>query len=281
MAGVTTLAPFGLLGEEIHAQNDTWFELNPDQLEEIHDIFNYATAFMWFCGYAAVLLKLRADKSALGLSQQTLLALFLSELNNVVLQVYLSAKYRFPLGLSFYFCDLITTLASLACFMYVRHRFANSYEKDRDTFGLRFLSPFLGTAAANKFYWVVLYLIAFAVALPLYVFRRSPLGFFWSMYECFDDALLAVALIPQLFMFYNKRPRKVSSLMGRFVVCLFFARCFALTYWVTYPLFKSGDIPSRGLHMATEILNILILADFCYYYLKAKMAGQGDIALPI
>jgi len=234
-----------------------------------------------FLAYAAVLWKLQTDRSALGMSLQTLFALVFTEINNVILQVMLSHKYKFPLGAAFYVCDVATTALSTFCFFYVLKHFYATYESTKDTFGLKFFRAVFGAQVARSSYWLFLYLVAFMLAVPLFLFRRSPLPGAFSIYECFDDALLAVALLPQLYMFYNKRPRKVSGILGNFIIFLLMARLCALTYWLTYPLFKRGAIPSRGLHIATESLNILILIDFLYYYLVAKAKGMADISLPI
>lgn len=50
---------------------------------------------------------------------------------------------------------------------------------------------------------------------------------------------------------------------------------------LTFPLFHANPPSGRGIHLATEALNILILLDFLYHYVKAKLSGQEDIALPI
>lgn len=50
---------------------------------------------------------------------------------------------------------------------------------------------------------------------------------------------------------------------------------------LSFPLFHRLQPTGRGIHLATEALNILILLDFLYYYVKAKLAGEEDIALPI
>lgn len=50
---------------------------------------------------------------------------------------------------------------------------------------------------------------------------------------------------------------------------------------LSFPLFHRSQPTGRGIHLATEALNILILLDFLYYYVKAKLSGQEDIALPI
>eukprot|EP00919_Chromeraceae_sp_WS-2016_P063748 GHVR01150885.1.p1 GENE.GHVR01150885.1~~GHVR01150885.1.p1 ORF type:complete len:270 (-),score=25.46 GHVR01150885.1:18-827(-) len=254
---------------------------NNYRFDFLHDALNYATAIFWFLAYLTILLKVHRDKSALGISLQSLFALFLSELNNVILQILLSFSYSFTLGKAFWACDVSTTLLSFLAWWYIFNFYYSSYERDRDTFGLKFCKLVLDPKKARAVYPLFVYLVALILTIPLFLLRRTRLSVVFSLYECMDDTLLAIALIPQLYMFYNKRPRKVSNLLGDFVVLLFMARMCALIYWLSYPLFHPGSVPSRGLHIGTEILNIIILADFLYHFAKAKYRRESDISLPI
>uniref|UniRef100_A0A0G4F9T4 ER lumen protein-retaining receptor n=1 Tax=Chromera velia CCMP2878 TaxID=1169474 RepID=A0A0G4F9T4_9ALVE len=251
-----------------------------DSYEWVHDMMNYGTALFWFLGYVIIIWKVKKDRSAAGISLQSLFALFLSEFNNVVLQVILAWTYNFSLGLAFWICDVSTSILSFFSWYHIFTKYYSSYEKDRDTFGLKFCRV-LPNNLGKKVYAFFLYFVAFVITIPLFIFRRTRLPTLYSLYECFDDTMLALALIPQLYMFYNRRPRRVSSLLGHFVVLLFIARLCALSYWLTYPIFHSGAIPSRGLHICTELFNLLILLDFLYYYLVAAVKGEKDIALPL
>jgi len=257
----------------------------------LHDLLNYATAASWFCGYVALLQKLRRDRSALGLSLQTLTALVISELNTllIILFVYISKGIHF--GVDFILCDVATVVVSGWTLLTIHRKFFNSYEEDRDTFGKKFcpcssskgrsqygVSPGL---ISRRVHWLFLYLLAACFAVPLFVFRRQSLPPLLSFFECFDDMLLALALLPQLSMFYGKRPRRVSHLLGRFVVFLLLARVCSLFYWLTDPLFRSEPIPGRGVHISTEIINLAILSDFTYYYLTSSYKGHKDINLPL
>ncbi|EEA05326.1 uncharacterized protein CMU_023310 [Cryptosporidium muris RN66] len=263
----------------------------------IHDIFNYATAVSWLLGYCSLFLKLHRDQNAAGLSLQTLFMLVLTELNHVLILIVMTAYFKVPLGIDFYICDCSTVLISLATFSYIIFSFYDSYEEEKDTFGLNVASCIFESiigktnkndvlerkihTLAKRFHWIVAYLISLLASIPLFLFRRSHLPMLLSFWECYIDMQLTFALVPQLYMFYNKKPRKVSSLLAHFVVFILLARILMLLYWATYPLFKYTSIPGRKLHITTEFLNIIILAHFMFYFIRAKLLGQRDIPLPI
>lgn len=264
----------------------------------IHDVLNYSTAVFWFLAYAAIVQKVHKERNAYGLSFQTLFALVVVETSNVVLITSLLAYHTKPFHADFFLVDCTSAMISICVFVYLCRNFWSTYEKQRDTFGQKYLRllkiPSCGPAGHVCF----LYILAFVVSFSMFLLRRSPhapsisdltrygngrlaIGMLLSLWECFNDSVLALALLPQLFMFYNKRPRKVTNLLGTFVAMLFCARMLAFIYWLSFPLFHRGQPTGRGIHLATEALNILILLDFLYYYIKAKLSGQEDIALPI
>eukprot|EP00922_Rhytidocystis_sp_ex-Travisia-forbesii_P066104 GHVS01098169.1.p1 GENE.GHVS01098169.1~~GHVS01098169.1.p1 ORF type:complete len:285 (+),score=18.92 GHVS01098169.1:293-1147(+) len=255
----------------------------------IHDLLNYGTAFWWFVAYASLLQKLKRERSSLGLSLQTLLALVFVEVNNVVLIVCLAVYLGKPVfHLDFWIVDCTTALMSAYTFIYVYRSFYASYEKQKDTFGKKIFGLFCCFQVfTDKYYGLFIYFLSALIALPIFLCRHSlsmtsSLGAsLLSYWECFDDSVLALALLPQLFMFYNKRPRKVNALLGRFVVCLLLARVLAFAYWLTFPWFHASPQRGRGVHLFTEALNILVLADFVFYYIKAKLKGQEHVTLPI
>eukprot|EP00918_Siedleckia_nematoides_P036133 GHVU01078548.1.p1 GENE.GHVU01078548.1~~GHVU01078548.1.p1 ORF type:complete len:306 (-),score=33.56 GHVU01078548.1:468-1385(-) len=249
-----------------------------------HEGLNYLTAVLWLSSYAALLMKLKRDRSALGLSLQTLLALALSEVNNVFISLVLYNLAGTPIGYDFFLCDLMTLFLSVSVLIAVFRRFRNSYEEDKDAFGASLFNISSSRSSAfyrNRVHWLALYLIAFVLAVPLHALRRTALPSALSFWECFDEILLAIALLPQLYMFYSRRPRKVTHFLGTFVVFMLLARISSFCYWLLEPLFHPLHSGGRGLRMCTEGLNVCILVDFAYYYVTAKSQGFSDIALPI
>ncbi|EPR62096.1 hypothetical protein TGME49_224800 [Toxoplasma gondii ME49] len=267
-------------------------------LSFLHDLLNYATALLWLLAYVALMLKVQRERNAYGLSFQSLFALVWVEVSNVLLILCLLVYHNKPIHAEFFIVDCSSALISLAAFVYINRYFSSTYESQRDNFGKRFCRMLCGKFCVEKFSWLFLYFVAFVISCPMFLLRRSkyaaPLSViasngslrlialtFLSFWECFNDSVLALALVPQLFMFYNKRPRKVTNLLGTFVALLFFARICAFLYWLTFTWFHTSEPTGRGIHLLTEALNILILLDFLYHYIRAKLAGERDISLPI
>ncbi|CDJ69582.1 hypothetical protein, conserved [Eimeria necatrix] len=266
----------------------------------LHDALNYSTAVFWLLAYGAVLQKVQRERSACGVSFQTLFALVVVEVSNVLLILSLLAFHGKPFHLDFFLVDCTSAAVSIWAFVHLFRNFRTSYEQQRDSFGLKYLRLLRLRCCCAAGHLCCLYLLSFLLSFSMFLLRRSPhaalarssssssssssrvaLGLLLSLWECFNDSVLALALLPQLQMFYSKRPRKVSHLLGTFVAMLFCARVLAFLYWLSFPLFHRSEPTGRGIHLATEALNILILLDFLYYYVKAKLAGQEDIALPI
>jgi len=255
-----------------------------------HDALNYATAASWLCGYIALLQKLRRDRSAIGLSMQTLTALVISECNTLIIILLFYLLNHIEFGIGFVLCDVATVVVSAWTLLIIHRKFSNSYEEDRDVFGMKFClcSPKARQQIRGKrslfqrrMHWGFLYILSAALALPIFFLRRQSMPHWLSYFECFDDVLAALALLPQLFMFYSKRPRRVSQLLGRFVIFLLLARVCSFAFWLTDPLFRIKTIPGRGVHLVSELMNVAILSNFTYYYFTASYKGLKDINLPL
>ncbi|PFH35303.1 hypothetical protein BESB_061900 [Besnoitia besnoiti] len=263
-------------------------------LSFFHDLLNYCTAVLWLFAYVALMMKVHRERNAYGLSFQSLFALVWVEVSNVLLIISLLLYHDKAVHMEFFVVDCSSALVSLGVFLYINRYFSSTYESQRDNFGKRFCRGLCG----DRYGWAFLYLVAFALSCPMFLLRRSKyatplttlasrgsfralLATLLSFWECYNDSVLALALVPQLFMFYNKRPRKVTNLLGTFVALLFFARVFAFLYWITFLWFHPVLPSGRGVHLVTEALNILILLDFLYHYIRAKLAGERDISLPI
>lgn len=214
----------------------------------IHDILNYSTAVFWFLAYGAILQKVHKERNAYGLSFQTLFALVVVEASNVLLIVSLLSYHRKGFNADFFLVDCTSALISICVFAYLYRNFWSTYEKQRDTFGQKYLRLLKFPSCGSSSHVCFLYILAFVVSFSMFLLRRSPhapsfgdvarygnsrmyVGMLLSLWECFNDSVLALALLPQLFMFYNKRPRRVTNLLGTFVALLFCARILAFIYW--------------------------------------------------
>merc|ERR1712107_366163 len=166
---------------------------------------------------------------------------------------------------------------------FVLHYF-HTYEREKDNFGIHIfqrldLLPKAGPlrdspAVAASF----LYGSVSVLALLWYCVRRSHHTFAISYFCCFYEVLGAVALIPQLWMF--NKDKRVSPPLANFVVLTAFNRLCTLMFWICYPRVYYWRYPdNRGIQMASETLNLLILSDFLFYWARSKMRGESEVIL--
>lgn len=117
--------------------------------------------------------------------------------------------------------------------------------------------------------------------------RRGGHGFALSYFCCFYEILCSVALVPQLWMF--QKSDACPALLGDFVLINAVNKCCTLAFWTLYPSVFGRHPDNRGIQMVSEIMNLLILSDFLYYYFRSRFstnkrygsvnAQPGDIIL--
>merc|ERR1711879_1123147 len=123
-----------------------------------------------------------------------------------------------------------------------------------------------------------LYTVIAIMALLWYFVRRSHHSFALSYFCCFYEAMSAVALIPQLWMFHQDK--RVQPLLANFVVLTAMSRVCTLNFWIAYPWVYHWSYPdNRGIQMTSGVLNILILSDFLFYWVRAKLRGQSEVVI--
>ncbi|OEH76760.1 hypothetical protein cyc_07276 [Cyclospora cayetanensis] len=186
------------------------------------------------------------------LKKETLFALVVVEASNVLLIVCLLAYHNKAVHFDFLLVDCTSAIVSICAFVYLYRNFRGTYERQRDTFGQKYLRLLRVPSCCPSSHVCFLYILAFIGAFSMFLIRRSPhapsvsdaaryghsrlaVGMLLSFWECYNDSILALALLPQLFMFYNKRPRRVTNLLGTFVAMLFCARVLAFIYWYAVP----------------------------------------------
>ncbi|CUV07147.1 unnamed protein product [Cryptosporidium hominis] len=279
-----------------------FFFLSLNKYVWVHDACSWFHALMCITCYGVITFKVYSDRSALGISMQTLCALCFSEFCGALLNVWFSLYTGITLDWSFQI-DIISTFLSVLCLYTVWKKFSNSIEDQYDTFGLNILVRILsimGSKSVDKdamrngeragkikptgiaglisgsLYWLVLYILAIPLSFIFLMFRtRRRLGLITSLLA-YDDAVRALALVPQLYMFHIKSPRKVSEHLALFVVFEFILKVLALFYWISMPLFRMPH-ESRNYNIAVQIFNIGILLDFAYHYFRAKFNGEKTI----
>lgn len=81
-----------------------------------------------------------------------------------------------------------------------------------------------------------------------------------------------VAMVPQLFLL-TKLGGEVDSLLGHYIACIFASRLLIMRFWVTcyeelQPKHSAFNLPGIGV-IGTQILQVVLFADFMYLYLKS------------
>jgi len=160
-------------------------------------------------------------------------------------------------GLSGYILYLITT------------RFRSSYEHDLDVV---------------KCYYLIS--VAFVVALVFHpnLNRSFIADFAWA----FTQYLETIALLAQ-FKLFHKKGGDIETYTSHFVAAQAISRVLSIIFWVfTYSELNTDDrtrtvspLPEYVGHcfLMAQIIHLLIMADFMYYWLKAIIRGV-NVRLP-
>jgi len=116
-----------------------------------HDALNYATAASWLCGYIALLQKLRRDRSAIGLSMQTLTALVISECNTLIIILLFYLLNHIEFGIGFVLCDVATVVISAWTLLIIHRKFFKFLWRRPRRFWIEILPVFTeGVETANS-----------------------------------------------------------------------------------------------------------------------------------
>ena len=231
--------------------------------------------------FVALYLQVKNRKSAMGVSLQTVGAV------SAARGLHLLSH---PLGLHFVPDTLPFALSVLMDYanaifggfvlLYIIRNHLATYESEKDSFSQNFLIRLgFDRKIVYKMRYGFVYLIAAVVAIIWYFIRRSNQSFFTSYFCCYYEALCAVALLPQLWMF--QQDRVVSPQLANFVALTAANRFFTLIFWFSYPYVYWNRYPdNRGVQMTSEVLNLIILSDFLYYFIRARMKGQQIVVIP-
>jgi len=234
-----------------------------------------------FGSFLALYYQVKNRKSAVGISLQTVGAV--AAARTIHLLSHPLDIHFLPTTLPFALYVLMDYVnAMFGCFvLFVMVRdYWNTYEADKDNFSQNFLLKIgMSRDVVYNFKYSFIYIIAAIFGSVWYMLRRSSLTFFVSYFCCYYEALCAVALLPQLWMF--QQDRVVSPQLANFVVLTAANRLFTLIFWISYPYVFWNRYPdNRGVQMVSEVVNLLILSDFLYYYIQAKIRGQKVVIIP-
>mmetsp|Transcript_206 Transcript_206/g.375 ORF Transcript_206/g.375 Transcript_206/m.375 type:complete len:265 (-) Transcript_206:145-939(-) len=235
--------------------------------------------------FLAIFLKLQTSRSSAGLSLQTLITVVSARTLHLVSH-FVRLHYQptvVPWAL-FPVIDVINAGLGILCIVMFTLFYYKSYEKEKDNFGIQaierlgILHQGVPQLQRNVIAMGLMYVGIAIIALLWYFVRRSHHSFALSYFCCYYEVLCAVALFPQLWMFHQDK--RVQPLLANFVVLTAMSRVCTLCFWITYPWVYHWSYPdNRGIQMASETLNILILSDFLYYWLRAKLRGQSEVTL--
>lgn len=235
--------------------------------------------------FIAVLLRMRTSKSAKGLSLQSVIALVSLRMLHLSSH-YFNIHYRpkvLPMWV-FKSLDAGIVVAGLACLALLFTRYYSTYEVEKDNFGIQLFDKFNLVPKSGPFSYrpvaaaSFLYIVVAVLACLWYLVRQGMPSFGLSCYCCYYEVMSAVSLIPQLWMFH--KDKRVPELLANFVVLVAVGRLCTLGFWAVYPWIYRWGVPSnRSIHMALEAFNLLILSDFLYYWVRAKLRGEREVVL--
>ncbi|CAB1106319.1 unnamed protein product [Ectocarpus sp. CCAP 1310/34] len=221
------------------------------------NIFRLAGDMSHTASILMLLLKLRASKSAAGISlktQELFLVVFLTR--------YVDLFFRF---ISCIMKVLYITLTSLIIYMIREHVPTKAtYDKSQDSF----------------LHWQ--FAVAPCAVLALLIHSWSwwteskPSFSFINYFWTFSEVLEPFAIVPQLMVL--QRYREVENLTGHYVFLLGAYRSLYLVNWVYRAHYEDGYQHNVLVYIA-GLVQSLLYADFFYYYAISKYYG-GRMSLP-
>ncbi|KIZ06238.1 ER lumen protein retaining receptor [Monoraphidium neglectum] len=228
---------------------------------EDHDTLFVLAEAAHFVGIGLLGWKIYSKKSVAGLSLQTqiLTGMFL------VVRLYCSFMMEYDIHT---LLDLLTAAATAAVlFAMLGSQVASTYQADLDTI---------------KFYYVVIPCLLCAVVAHPYTSHWLPFRIMWAVCVYLE----AVSVFPQLRMMQNSKV--VERFTAHYVFCLGLSRFFSCAHWVLqlldgnkYLLTALGSGLWPVMVLLSEVVQTVILADFCFYYVKSYADGTGILRLPV
>jgi len=175
----------------------------------------------------------------------------------------------------------ITGIALLATFVLW---YFPTYEQDKDDFGISLLHR-LGvlqkTGSSRRSPWVavaLLYACMFVLGGMMLLFRGSTLPFQIAAFAALSEAMGTAALFPQLMMFH--KDKRVSPPLANFVVLTAVSRVCLMLFWLLCPLVYQWRTPkNRWSQITSEAVNLLILSDFLYFWLRSTLRGDKEVII--
>jgi len=226
---------------------------------EDHDTLFVLSESVHFIGIGVLAYKLIRKRNSGGLSLRT------QELTAIFLLVRLFCSFMMEYDIHTVL-DLLT-LAATACVIYALYGpMKETYQSEQD--------------ATNPLFVVIPCLLLAIVAHP-----STRHNFLFRVLWAFAVYLEAVSVVPQLRML--QKAKIVEKFTAHYVFALGLSRFISCAHWLLQILdgdkylwqaLGSGLWPVMVL--VSEVVQTIVLADFCYYYVKSYAEGTGIIQLP-
>eukprot|EP00927_Polykrikos_kofoidii_P062473 TRINITY_DN57289_c0_g1_i1.p1 TRINITY_DN57289_c0_g1~~TRINITY_DN57289_c0_g1_i1.p1 ORF type:complete len:266 (-),score=29.65 TRINITY_DN57289_c0_g1_i1:284-1081(-) len=239
------------------------------------------------CGtFASLLLKLKRDQSLAGVSFQTVVTVVFARTQHIgshFLRLHFGPS-RLP-WILYVMLDVMTAALGVFILAAFATRFGSTYEREKDNFGIQFFHRLGVIPKSGECHEGPLLTLSFLYSIV------TAISFFWTcaypvsrsfkfatnFYCIFGEVLAAVALLPQLWMFHTDK--RVSRPLANFVVLTAMSRLFTIGFWVFYPTVHGFSPANRNVRMSIEAVNMVILADFLFYWLRSKLRGDSEVIL--
>lgn len=219
-----------------------------------------------FLGFVLLALKVRWARSAAGLSSKTLEMYFIffcfrlssTIFKNGYLPIDRSGDWVYQSG------DALSVVLVLHL-LYVMHKtYGTTYQAQQDSLDIFKAIP-------------VCALLAFFLKGDL---NSSPFfDWVWTMSLLLDT----IAMVPQLWMM-TKIGGQVDGMTSHYVVLLTISRgCAFAFWWVGYvELHIEGQMFNKAGYtvIVAHLIQMVLCADFMYYYVKGMMGGKRAVVLP-
>eukprot|EP00397_Hematodinium_sp_SG-2012_P029774 GEMP01031483.1.p1 GENE.GEMP01031483.1~~GEMP01031483.1.p1 ORF type:complete len:255 (+),score=35.39 GEMP01031483.1:90-854(+) len=230
------------------------------------------------CSLVSVLNQLKTTKTARSMSLLTLSAIVLSRCVHGLSHLFglHFDSSELPM-LTYLLTDVINAVLGIYIVYFFMKYFRTTYEQENDDFGAMLLRLWGKDSIPAR--WILFYGSTVVTALLWQYVRRSNHSSMVTAFFCsYNEVIGAFALLPQLWMFH--RDKVVSECLGNFIVYTALHRVCTLLFWASFPIvYRHTYLDNRIVQMSSEVLNILILSDFMYYYIRAKMRGEKNISI--
>jgi len=222
-------------------------------------------ALVQCASFVVLSMRVRATKSVSGLSAKTIqmYVLFLcvrlcsTTLKRGYIPVDRSGHYFYQ------FMDFCSALFAMHLLYCCHKSYQHSYQEEHDSLPM-------------------LPLVVPAVIMACLVHGDFNRSFFFDTVWFSSLNLETVALVPQLWMM-SKIGGKVSTISAQFIAANVASKVMTVTFWIwAYPelIDENGSNLAGQLIIGAYLIQLLLAADFMFYYVKGLLEGTDQVVLP-